>query len=185
MARSAYNCMLHATNTIYTFLILSWFGTESGCARHLVKYIHIMVFRRVYYILYFMNYGKITYNVGHCTCNSNKPKNCYALRIENAVASSSQPPANGTRKCRPDKRKPLWHSTANELKFLLIIVKSFHRWWDAVVVVWVVLQYLPPFAPFPRPCQRGVAVRGWSVGGHGSDGWLYFINPSPVGNWKY
>lgn len=50
-----------------------------------------------------MNYGKIIYNVGHRTCNSNKPKT--VTKIENTELYIM---ANGMRKCRPGKRKRLY-----------------------------------------------------------------------------
>jgi len=119
-----------------------------------------------------VNCGKIIYyNVGQCTCNSNKPKTVTrAFEIREHTASTVA--ANGMRKCRPGKR---CH------RRLFALARS-PRYYYYYVSSWRVGFLSSGFAIFRSSCQRHVSpfAFGWSRGDESMVSWLF-----NYGCWKY
>lgn len=111
-----------------------------------------------------MNCGKIIYyNVGQCTCNSNKPKTVTrALEIREDTASTVA--ANGMRKCRPAKR-------CHRVLFALAGSPRYYYY----VSSWRVGFLSSGFAILRSSCQRLVPPFsfGWSRGDKSMVAWLF------------
>lgn len=104
-----------------------------------------------------MNCGKIIYfNVGQCTCNSNKPKTVTrALEIREHTPHRRLA-ANGMRKCRPGKR-------CHRRRRLFALARSPRYYYYYYASSWRVGFLSSGFAILRSSCQR--LVSPFSFGG--------------------
>jgi len=126
-----------------------------------------------------MNCGKIIYyNVGQCTCNSNKPKTVTrALEIREHTASTVA--ANGMRKCRPSKR---CHRRRH-----FALARSPRYYYYYYVSSWRVGFLSRGLVILRSSCQRLVSPfsLGWSRGDKSMVAWLSEVFGSEKITLKY